>query len=136
MLLPHSISDRRQLNMTRPPTPFEYKTRELLPTYAFLCPLSPPLTDNAFARAIANGTPASDSATTARNSGGGGKGGRGAGGGKNGKGGRCNGGVIACTQPRRVAAVTVAKRVAAEAGSELGHVVGYTVRFDDCTTKR
>lgn len=47
-----------------------------------------------------------------------------------------HGGVIACTQPRRVAAVTVAKRVAAEAGSVLGDVVGYSVRFDDCTSKR
>lgn len=46
------------------------------------------------------------------------------------------GGVIACTQPRRVAAVTVSRRVAAEAGSELGHIVGYSVRFDDCTSDR
>eukprot|EP00752_Nemacystus_decipiens_P012278 g10884.t1 len=43
--------------------------------------------------------------------------------------------LIACTQPRRVAAVTVSKRVAAEVGCELGHVVGYTVRFDDRTSK-
>ncbi|CAN0339046.1 unnamed protein product, partial [Hapterophycus canaliculatus] len=45
------------------------------------------------------------------------------------------GGLIACTQPRRVAAVTVAKRVASEVGCELGHVVGYTVRFDDRTSR-
>ena len=43
-------------------------------------------------------------------------------------------GVVACTQPRRVAAVTVAQRVAQERGCELGGEVGYTVRFDDCTT--
>lgn len=42
-------------------------------------------------------------------------------------------GVIACTQPRRVAAMTVAQRVAQERGCELGGEVGYTVRFDDCT---
>lgn len=52
------------------------------------------------------------------------------------KNGGFKGGTIACTQPRRVAAITVAKRVAAEAGSELGDVVGYSVRFDDRTTKR
>jgi ATP-dependent RNA helicase DHX8/PRP22 len=42
-------------------------------------------------------------------------------------------GLIACTQPRRVAAMTVAQRVAQERGCELGEEVGYTVRFDDCT---
>lgn len=44
------------------------------------------------------------------------------------------GGMIACTQPRRVAAVTVAQRVAQERGCVLGQEVGYTVRFDDCTS--
>jgi len=44
------------------------------------------------------------------------------------------GGVIACTQPRRVAAITVAQRVAVEMGVECGSKVGYTVRFDDHTT--
>lgn len=34
------------------------------------------------------------------------------------------------TQPRRISAVTVAERVAAEAGEELGTSVGYSVRFD------
>lgn len=53
-----------------------------------------------------------------------------------GAGGKGGGLLIACTQPRRVAAVTVSKRVAAEVGCELGHVVGYTVRFDDRTSKR
>lgn len=44
------------------------------------------------------------------------------------------GAVIACTQPRRVAATTVAARVAAELGCTLGEEVGYSVRFDDCTS--
>ncbi|KAM5304628.1 putative ATP-dependent RNA helicase DHX35 [Glossophaga mutica] len=41
--------------------------------------------------------------------------------------------VVGVTQPRRVAAVTVAGRVADERGAVLGHEVGYCVRFDDCT---
>ncbi|KAL3904987.1 MAG: hypothetical protein SGILL_009858, partial [Bacillariaceae sp.] len=40
---------------------------------------------------------------------------------------------ICVTQPRRVAAMTVAKRVAEERGCELGKAVGYRVRFDDCS---
>ena len=40
-------------------------------------------------------------------------------------------GAIVCTQPRRVAATTLAARVAQEQGSALGGKVGYTVRFDD-----
>ncbi|KAL5596876.1 uncharacterized protein BROUX77_006824 [Berkeleyomyces rouxiae] len=43
------------------------------------------------------------------------------------------GGMIAVTQPRRVAATTLAHRVAQEAGSPLGRpegLVGYSVRFD------
>eukprot|EP00887_Chlorella_sp_A99_P005931 scaffold29.g5931.t1 len=44
------------------------------------------------------------------------------------------GGAIACTQPRRVAAVTVAQRVAEELGVELGREVGYSIRFDDRTS--
>lgn len=43
-------------------------------------------------------------------------------------------GMIGCTQPRRVAASSVAKRVAEEFGCSLGQEVGYTVRFDDCTS--
>lgn len=43
-------------------------------------------------------------------------------------------GLIACTQPRRVAAITVAQRVSQELGTQLGGKVGYTVRFDDCTS--
>ena len=41
---------------------------------------------------------------------------------------------ICVTQPRRVAAMTVAKRVAEETGCRLGTAVGYKVRFDDSTT--
>ncbi|MCO5549395.1 hypothetical protein L7F22_002866 [Adiantum nelumboides] len=42
-------------------------------------------------------------------------------------------GKIGCTQPRRVAAMSVAKRVAEEIGCRLGEEVGYAIRFDDCT---
>lgn len=42
--------------------------------------------------------------------------------------------VIACTQPRRVAATTIAARVAQEAGSVLGDEVGYTIRFEDLSS--
>ena len=42
-------------------------------------------------------------------------------------------GMIGCTQPRRVAAMSVAKRVAEEFGCDLGQEVGYTIRFEDCT---
>ncbi|KAH0562145.1 hypothetical protein GP486_003163 [Trichoglossum hirsutum] len=44
-----------------------------------------------------------------------------------------NSGMIGCTQPRRVAAMSVAKRVAEEVGCRLGQEVGYTIRFEDCT---
>ena len=40
-------------------------------------------------------------------------------------------GLIGHTQPRRVAARTIAERVAEELGTELGTTVGYTVRFTD-----
>eukprot|EP00854_Cymbomonas_tetramitiformis_P015401 gene15401-18224_t len=40
-------------------------------------------------------------------------------------------GLIGITQPRRVAAVTVARRVAFEMGCECGTTVGYTIRFED-----
>jgi ATP-dependent RNA helicase DHX8/PRP22 len=43
-------------------------------------------------------------------------------------------GKIAITQPRRIAAISVAKRVAEEAGCRLGEEVGYTIRFEDLTT--
>src|SRR3954468_23025705 len=38
---------------------------------------------------------------------------------------------IGHTQPRRIAARTIAERVAEELGSEVGDLVGYQVRFDD-----
>jgi ATP-dependent RNA helicase DDX35 len=38
---------------------------------------------------------------------------------------------VVCTQPRRVAAQTLAQRVAQEVGTTLGKTVGYTIRFDD-----
>ena len=43
--------------------------------------------------------------------------------------------MIGCTQPRRVAAVSVAKRVAEELGVKVGQDVGYAIRFEDNTTK-
>lgn len=43
-------------------------------------------------------------------------------------------GKIGCTQPRRVAAVSVAKRVAEEVGCKIGSTVGYTIRFEDCSS--
>ncbi|KAF8636059.1 hypothetical protein AX14_010491, partial [Amanita brunnescens Koide BX004] len=41
--------------------------------------------------------------------------------------------LVACTQPRRVAAMSVAKRVADEMDVELGRQVGYSIRFEDMT---
>ena len=41
---------------------------------------------------------------------------------------------IACTQPRRVAAMSIAKRVSEEMDVELGQQVGYTIRFEDMTS--
>ncbi|KAL0255471.1 hypothetical protein I308_100275 [Cryptococcus tetragattii IND107] len=43
-------------------------------------------------------------------------------------------GRLGCTQPRKVAAVSVAKRVAEEVGCRLGAEVGYTIRFEDMTS--
>lgn len=43
-------------------------------------------------------------------------------------------GKIGCTQPRRVAAMSVAKRVSEEMGCRLGGKVGYAIRFEDCTS--
>ncbi|KAJ6825484.1 pre-mRNA-splicing factor ATP-dependent RNA helicase DEAH10 [Iris pallida] len=45
-----------------------------------------------------------------------------------------HGKVIGITQPRRVAAVTVAKRVAEECNVDLGQKVGYSIRFEDATS--
>jgi len=44
-------------------------------------------------------------------------------------------GIIGCTQPRRVAAVSVAKRVSEEVGCPLGDKVGYSIRFEECASK-
>ncbi|KAH9247382.1 hypothetical protein BASA81_015010 [Batrachochytrium salamandrivorans] len=44
--------------------------------------------------------------------------------------------LIACTQPRRVAAMSVAKRVADEMDVKLGDEIGYSIRFEECTSKR
>ena len=43
---------------------------------------------------------------------------------------------VACTQPRRVAAMSVAKRVSEEMGVRLGQEVGYSIRFEDCTSPK
>ncbi len=43
---------------------------------------------------------------------------------------------ICCTQPRRVAAMSIAERVAQEADVELGQEVGYTIRFEDMSCPR
>ena len=46
-----------------------------------------------------------------------------------------NEGMIGCTQPRRVAAMSVAARVSDEVGCRLGEEVGYTIRFEDKTSE-
>ncbi len=43
-------------------------------------------------------------------------------------------GWVGVTQPRRIAAVSVAARIAEEQSVSLGAEVGYTIRFDDCTS--
>jgi len=43
-------------------------------------------------------------------------------------------GKIGCTQPRRVAAMSVAARVSQEMNVKLGQEVGYSIRFEDCTS--
>jgi HrpA-like RNA helicase len=45
-------------------------------------------------------------------------------------------GMVGCTQPRRVAAVSIAKHVAEQRGVPLGGEVGYAVRFDDKTSPK
>ena len=47
-----------------------------------------------------------------------------------------NGMKIGCTQPRRVAAMSVASRVAEEMGVKVGHEVGYSIRFEDNTSDK
>lgn len=45
-------------------------------------------------------------------------------------------GKIGITQPRRVAAMSVATRVSQEMGTKLGYEVGYSIRFEDCTSDK
>jgi ATP-dependent helicase HrpA len=44
-------------------------------------------------------------------------------------------GIIGHTQPRRIAAMTVARRIAEEFGQDLGRAVGYKIRFNNRTSK-
>lgn len=44
--------------------------------------------------------------------------------------------LVACTQPRRVAAMSVAERVAQELDVKLGEEVGYSIRFEDMTSSK
>jgi pre-mRNA-splicing factor ATP-dependent RNA helicase DHX15/PRP43 len=44
--------------------------------------------------------------------------------------------MIACTQPRRVAAMSVARRVAEEMDVVLGEEVGYSIRFEECSSSK
>ena len=43
---------------------------------------------------------------------------------------------VVCTQPRRVAAMSVARRVAEEMDVGLGEEVGYSIRFEECSGPR
>ncbi|OQR80806.1 pre-mRNA-splicing factor ATP-dependent RNA helicase PRP43 [Achlya hypogyna] len=47
-----------------------------------------------------------------------------------------SGKIVACTQPRRVAAMSIAKRVSEEMDVVLGQHVGYTIRFEDMTSDK
>ena len=44
--------------------------------------------------------------------------------------------MVACTQTRRLVAKNVAQRVADELDVTLGQQVGYSVRFDECTSDK
>jgi ATP-dependent RNA helicase DHX33 len=44
--------------------------------------------------------------------------------------------LICCTQPRRVAAISVAERVASEINQNCGELIGYSVRFDEAVSRR
>ncbi|XP_026678908.1 probable ATP-dependent RNA helicase DHX35 [Diaphorina citri] len=43
--------------------------------------------------------------------------------------------LIGITEPRRISVTSLANRVSEELRTTLGHTVGYTIRFDDCTTE-
>lgn len=44
--------------------------------------------------------------------------------------------MIGCTQPRRVAAMSVSRRVAEEMDVTIGEEVGYSIRFEDCSSTK
>ncbi|WJX56320.1 RNA helicase [Trifolium repens] len=44
--------------------------------------------------------------------------------------------MIACTQPRRESAMSVSRRVAEEMDVTIGEEVGYSIRFEDCSSSR
>lgn len=44
--------------------------------------------------------------------------------------------MIGCTQPRRVAAMSVSRRVAEEMDVAIGEEVGYSIRFEDCSSTK
>ncbi|GFZ13654.1 RNA helicase family protein [Actinidia rufa] len=44
--------------------------------------------------------------------------------------------MIGCTQPRRVAAMSVSRRVAEEMDVNIGEEVGYSIRFEDCSSAK
>ena len=44
--------------------------------------------------------------------------------------------MVGCTQPRRVAAMSVSQRVADELDVVLGQEVGYSIRFEDCSSPK
>ena len=50
-----------------------------------------------------------------------------------GRGGACT---VLCLQPRRVAAISLAQRVAAERGEKVGGTVGYKIRLEACLSAR
>ena len=51
------------------------------------------------------------------------------------EGGYTESGKVGVTQPRRVAAMSVASRVSYEMKTKIGHQVGYSIRFEDCTSE-